>query len=51
MLRALDVSVGKAFFKANGRSATHNETVGQINVIRDNATKRIVGVTMVGATS
>jgi len=45
----LDVSIGKAFFKANGRSAAYNETVGQVNVIRDNATKRIVGVTMVGA--
>lgn len=45
----LDVSIGKAFFKANGRSAAYNETVGQVNVIRDNATDKIVGVTMVGA--
>jgi dihydrolipoamide dehydrogenase len=45
----LDVSIGKASFKDNGRSAAHNETIGQVNVIRDNATKRIVGVTMVGA--
>jgi dihydrolipoamide dehydrogenase len=44
----LDVSIGKAFFKANGRSAAHNETAGQINVIRDNATNKIVGVTIVG---
>jgi dihydrolipoamide dehydrogenase len=46
----LDVSVGKAFFRANGRSIAHNETVGEIRVVRDNATNRIVGVTMVGAT-
>jgi dihydrolipoamide dehydrogenase len=45
----LDISVGKAFFKNNGRSAAHNETIGLINVIRDKATNKIVGVTMVGA--
>jgi dihydrolipoamide dehydrogenase len=47
--QGLDVSVGKAFFKANGRSNAHNETVGEIRVVRDNATNKIVGVTMVGA--
>jgi dihydrolipoamide dehydrogenase len=46
----LDVSVGRAFFKANGRSMAHNETVGEIRAVRDNSTNRIVGVTMVGAT-
>jgi len=45
----LDVSVGRAFFKANGRSAAHNETVGEIRVVRDNSTNKIIGVTMVGA--
>lgn len=45
----LDVSVGKALFKANGRSNAHNETIGEIRVIKDNATDKIVGVTMVGA--
>jgi dihydrolipoamide dehydrogenase len=45
----LDVSVGKSFFKANGRSVAHNETVGQISVVRDNATNKIVGVTMIGS--
>ncbi|MBA7478988.1 Dihydrolipoyl dehydrogenase [subsurface metagenome] len=47
----LDVSVGRSFFKANGRSVAHNETVGQIRVVKDNATNRIIGVTMVGATA
>lgn len=47
--QGLDISVGKSFFKANGRSAAHNETVGQISVIRDNSTNTIVGITMVGA--
>ncbi|GAG91439.1 unnamed protein product, partial [marine sediment metagenome] len=47
----LDVSVGKSFFKANGRSVAHNETVGQIRVVKDNSTNKIVGVTMVGATA
>lgn len=46
----LDVSVGKAFFRANGRSIAHNETVGEVRVVRDSSTNRIVGVTMVGAT-
>ena len=45
----LDVSIGKAFFRANGRSITHNETVGEIRVVRDNSTSKILGVTMVGA--
>ena len=47
--QGLDVSVGKAFFKANGRSTAHNETVGEIRAVRDNATNKIVGVTMVGS--
>ena len=46
----LDVSVGRSFFKANGRSVAHNETLGEIRVVRDNTTDKIVGVTMVGAT-
>jgi len=45
----LDVSVGKSFFKANGRSNAHNETIGEIRVVRDNSTNKIVGVAMVGA--
>jgi dihydrolipoyl dehydrogenase len=45
----LDVSVGRAFFRANGRSAAHNESVGEIRAIRDTSTDRIIGVTMVGA--
>ena len=45
----LDVSVGKSFFKANGRSVAHNETVGQISAVRENSTSKIIGVTMVGA--
>jgi len=45
----LDISIGKALFKNNGRSAAHNETIGQINVIKDNATNKILGVTIVGA--
>lgn len=46
----LDVTIGKALFKSNGRSVAHNETVGQVQVIRDKATDKIMGVTMVGAT-
>lgn len=46
----LEVTVGRSFFKANGRSVAHNETIGEIRVVRDNSTDKIVGVTMVGAT-
>jgi dihydrolipoamide dehydrogenase len=45
----LNVSIGSSFFKANGRSVAHNETVGQIRAVRDNSTNKIIGVTMVGA--
>ncbi len=45
----IDYTVGKSFFKANGRSAAHNEATGEIHVIKDNATDKIIGVTMVGA--
>jgi len=44
----MDVTVGKAFFKANGRSVAHNQTSGQIRAVRDNGTKKILGITMVG---
>jgi len=47
--QGLDVSVGSSFFKANGRSVAHNETIGQIRAVRENSTNKIIGVTMVGA--
>jgi dihydrolipoamide dehydrogenase len=46
----MDFTVGKSVFRSNGRSLAHNETVGEIRVIRDNKTNKIIGVTMVGAT-
>jgi len=45
----IETVVGRAFFKANGRSAAHNETVGEVRVARDKASDKIMGVTMVGA--
>jgi dihydrolipoamide dehydrogenase len=44
----IDITVGKAFFKANGRSVAHNQTAGQIRVVRANAANKILGITMVG---
>jgi dihydrolipoamide dehydrogenase len=44
----IDISVGKSFFKANGRSAAHNDTIGEIRVVRNNANNKIMGITMVG---
>ena len=45
----IDIVVGRGFFRANGRSIAHNETAGEIRVIRDKAAGKILGVTMVGA--
>jgi dihydrolipoamide dehydrogenase len=44
----IEISVGKGFFKGNGRSVAHNETAGQVRVVRDNAANKIIGVTMTG---
>ena len=47
--QGLETVVGRSFFKANARSAAHNETIGEIRVVRDSSTNKIIGVTMVGA--
>ena len=46
----IEVSVGKAFFRANGRSIAHNEITGEVRVIKEKSTNKILGVSMVGAT-
>ncbi len=46
---SINFSIGKAFFRANGQSIAHGQTVGEIRVIRDNSTNKIIGITMVGA--
>jgi len=45
----IDVAVGRSFFKANGRSAAHNETIGEIRVVKEKSNNTILGITMVGA--
>ncbi len=45
----LDIAVGRSFFRANGRSLAHNETVGEIRVVREKKTNKILGATMVGS--
>lgn len=45
-----DIEVGTAPFRSNGRSIAHNETVGQIKVIKDKKTDKVLGVSMLGAT-
>jgi dihydrolipoamide dehydrogenase len=45
----IETVIGKAAFRSNGRSVAHNDNVGEIRVIKDKATDKIVGVTMVGA--
>ena len=46
----IETYVGKAAFRSNGRSVAHNETAGEVRVIREKATDNVLGVTMVGAT-
>jgi len=46
---SIDTAVGRAFFRANGRAVGHNETAGEIRAVRDKASKKIVGITIVGA--
>jgi len=45
----IEVAVGRGFFRANGRSIAHNETTGEIRVVREKSSDKILGVTMVGA--
>ncbi len=45
----VDYAIGRAFFRANGRSIAHNETAGEIRVIRDKKTAQILGATIVGS--
>jgi len=47
--QGLEVVVGKAPFRSNGRSVAHNEGVGEIRVLRNKTDDKILGVTMVGA--
>lgn len=47
--KGIDIVIGKAPFRSNGRSIAHNEGVGEIRVIRSKADNKILGVTMVGA--
>ncbi len=47
--QGIEINVGRAFFKANGRSLAHNETVGEIRVLSDKKTHKVLGVTMLGA--
>jgi dihydrolipoamide dehydrogenase len=49
--QGIEISVGRSFFRANGRSAAHNETAGEIRAVRDKSTDKIIGVTIVGATA
>ena len=45
----IETVVGKALFRSNGRSVAHNETSGEVRVIREKNSDKIMGVTMVGA--
>jgi dihydrolipoamide dehydrogenase len=44
----IDVSVGRAFFRANGRAVGQSQIAGEIRALREKATNKIIGITMVG---
>jgi dihydrolipoamide dehydrogenase len=43
-----DITIGKGFYRANGRCLAENETGGQFHAVRDHAMNEIVGISMVG---
>jgi len=43
-----DITIGKGFYRANGRCLAENETGGQFHAVRDNAMNEIVGISMIG---
>ncbi len=47
--KGIDIIVGKAPFRSNGRSVSHNEIVGEVRVLCNKADNRIVGLAIVGA--
>jgi dihydrolipoamide dehydrogenase len=44
----IDVSVGKQFFKSNGKAVVSSETEGFIKIVAEKATRKIVGVHILG---
>jgi dihydrolipoamide dehydrogenase len=44
----MNISIGKGFYRANGRCHAENLTNGQFHAVRDNASNEIVGISMVG---
>jgi dihydrolipoamide dehydrogenase len=49
--QGIETYVGKALFRSNGRSLAHNETVGEVRVIKNKADDKVMGVTIVGASA
>lgn len=47
----IETYVGKALFKSNGRSLAHNETSGEVRVIKNKADDKVMGITIVGASA
>lgn len=46
-----EIYIGKALFRSNGRSLAHNETTGEVRVIKNKADNKVIGVTIVGASA
>ncbi len=44
----MDITIGKGFYRANGRCHAENITNGQFHAVRDNGMNEIVGISMVG---
>jgi dihydrolipoamide dehydrogenase len=43
-----DITIGKGYYRGNGRCLAENETSGQFHAVRDNTMNEIVGISMVG---
>jgi dihydrolipoamide dehydrogenase len=46
--QGMDISVGKGFYRANGRCLASNDTNGQFHAVRDKTINELVGISMVG---
>ena len=47
--KGIDYTVGKAFYKPNGRAKAMNEGDGMVKILADKKTDRLLGVYLVGA--
>ena len=47
--KGIEYKIGKSVFKSNGRAKAMNETVGQVKILADQKTDKILGLYIIGA--